>query len=505
MCLKQMLKKAIRSLLQQTDEDGTLIAVSRLNDSEKLKPLAVVLKCPGRWFWQKPKYKPTDFTLNDLLQGTSIEPVLEEKVFLNKYEERQKDSVSGTVEADMVGVSIKADGQGASRILSSVGTLLKERVILPHLLKDSRDRKVDLQHHLFRQTKGKNHTFTLVKERILTTSDCTINCSGLKKGNWTTSFKLISPVHLNKSICLQNIRDVVLEIPSHTVLAYSVSELKIKSDGCYEVGVSPDGIEVSDNITCYPAHNVTAIDGLWPLTTKASSLSAFSEELTCIRATLCELTCLTPETRFSLLNIFQEILPDQILLSTLEDQLERISEDTMYSHFSPGTSNELTDKFLDLLLSNINKHSTSVHMSCESTANTSHNGSSLKSTNQRQLILTAMHMLISAAEELTNSGLELLKTCSPETINGLSDVVTHLTSDSQQVPFSELPFLLRNGEVPQEVKLLFMSSNITLKIDNKELYAEIDSSDSNPLPLLLCIVIHGLAYLNESCEVDIEI
>ncbi|MCI4395575.1 hypothetical protein PGIGA_G00182240 [Pangasianodon gigas] len=524
-----MFDKATHSLLHQTDHDGTLIAVSRLNDSEKLKPLAVVIKCPGTWFWQRTKYRPTDFTLNDLLQGKPIQPVLEEKVFLNKYEETQKGSVAGSGEVDMVGVGMKAQGRGTSKILSSLGTLLKESVIMPHFLKESKDRKVDPQHNLIMQIQGKNQVFTLVKERIFTTCDCTINFSELKEGSCSALFKLICPakVHLNKSICLQNTRDVAIEIPPHTVMAYSVSELKIKSDGHYEVGVSPDGIEADDSITLDSIHNETEVDGLWTLTqiTEGLSLSVLNKELASVKAALCKLACLSPETRFSLLNLFQEILPDQTLLSTLEDKLEKICDASMFdSHtYLPDTSNELMDKFLYLLQSetdnmdrlpsvvvrpNGSLPATSNQNRGQSApanwkaANTSHNGS-VKSTNQRQLILTAMHMLVSAAEELTDDGLTLLKACSSETINGLNDLVTHLTNVSQRVPFSELPFLLRDGEVPQEVELLFISSNITLKRDNKELYAEIGSG-SKVLPLILCIVIHGLAYLNESCETDIE-
>lgn len=40
-------------------------------------------------------------------------------------------------------------------------------------------------------------------------------------------------VHLYNSICLKSARDDVLEIPPQTVLAYSVSELNITSDGHY--------------------------------------------------------------------------------------------------------------------------------------------------------------------------------------------------------------------------------------------------------------------------------
>ncbi|KAK3525286.1 hypothetical protein QTP86_024904, partial [Hemibagrus guttatus] len=187
-----MLKEVTRNLLHQTDRDGMLIAVSRLNDSEKLKPLAVVIKCAGTWLWQRTKYRPTDFTLNDLLQGKCIQPALDEKVFLNNYVETRKGNVTGSGEVDMAGVTIKAQGHGASKILSSLGTLHKENLLMPHFLKDSKDRKVDLQHSLIKQIQGKNQIFTVVKERIFTTCGCTINFSELKAGSFSTLLKLIN-------------------------------------------------------------------------------------------------------------------------------------------------------------------------------------------------------------------------------------------------------------------------------------------------------------------------
>ncbi|KAF4080374.1 hypothetical protein AMELA_G00169680 [Ameiurus melas] len=517
-CIYKMFERVTRNLLHQTDHDGTLIAVSRLNDSEKLKLLAVVIKCPGKWPWQSTKYKPTDFTLNDLLQGKPIQPVLEEKVFLNKYKATQNGNVAGSGEVDMGAVSVKAKGHGTSNILSSLGTLLKESVIMSHFLKDSKDRKVDLQHNLIMQIQRKNQVFTLVKQRIFTSCDCTINFSELKEGSCSALFNLFCPakVHLNESISLKNTTDVAIEIPPHTVVAYSVSELNIDSDGHYEVGVNPDGIEANERITHQFIHNGTELDGIWAPTqiSEGSSLSALNNELESEKEILYELTHLPPETRFSLLNLFQEILPYKTLLSSLEDKLEKICDESMYdSHtYLPEASNELTDKFLDLLQSetdNMDSLPTALRpngalpaiskqnggQSAGKAANTRYNGSS-----QRQLIFTAMHMLICATEELMDDGLTFLKTCSSETINALNYFVTQLTV-SHRVPFSELPFPLRDGEVPQEMKLLFTSSNILLKRDNKELYAEIGSG-SKVLPRVLCIVIYGLACLNESCETD---
>lgn len=78
-------------------------------------------------------------------------------------------------------------------------------------------------------------------------------------------------------------------------------------------------------------------------------------ELASVKATLRELVCLSPETRFSLLNLFEEILPDQTLLSTLEDKLENICDESIHDSltFMSDTSNELTDKFLDVLQAEI--------------------------------------------------------------------------------------------------------------------------------------------------------
>lgn len=64
-----MFAKATANFVRQIDPDGTLISVSRLNDSDKLVPMALVVKRNRFWFWQRPKYLPSDFTLSHLLLG----------------------------------------------------------------------------------------------------------------------------------------------------------------------------------------------------------------------------------------------------------------------------------------------------------------------------------------------------------------------------------------------------------------------------------------------------
>lgn len=68
-----MFAAATRNFVEEVDVGGVLIPVSRLNDS--IDMLKVVVKRKRLWFWQKPKYSPTDFNLNDILTGdTPIKP-----------------------------------------------------------------------------------------------------------------------------------------------------------------------------------------------------------------------------------------------------------------------------------------------------------------------------------------------------------------------------------------------------------------------------------------------
>lgn len=65
----QMFAKATRKFVTEIDPDGCLIPVSRLNDSDKLLLLSIVVKSKPVWFWKPPKYIPSDFTLSDVLLG----------------------------------------------------------------------------------------------------------------------------------------------------------------------------------------------------------------------------------------------------------------------------------------------------------------------------------------------------------------------------------------------------------------------------------------------------
>ncbi|XP_072531084.1 gasdermin-E [Salminus brasiliensis] len=546
-----MLGNATQRLVRQVDRDGALIAVSRKNDSEKLKPLAVVIKRPAVWFWQTAKYRPTNFTLNDLLQGDPIQIVLEKNEFL-KYREKHASSVVGSVEAGVVGISVAAQGHGTSQLSASLGTLCKESVNMQRLLKDSRGRKVDIQHGLVQQTLGKCYqVFTLVIERVFTSCECSIEYSGMEAGKCGGGLlKALgiypAELHLRESSSLQYDTNVDIELPSGSVLAYSVIQLDIKSDGHYELSACFDGFQTDDD-TSQPSlySDGDVLDGLmvWPTIQKGSPLSVLKEVLSGVKASLRELAQLPVQTRSSLLLLLRQILLDRALLFTLEDKLEMLCGNLRLPQEGFPASETIVKDFLDLLeractngtstaaltqngpltavsyqngarttpanRNRANYNGMSPQPACLNGssskitdrsssyfAQSSQNGSSMKSAKLSRSVLTAMHMLVSAAEGLTDDGLISLESlCSPEELCGLNDLVNLLTDSAQPLPIDSLPAALQDEAVLLKVEALFSSSRVTLKRE-EQLWAEAEGS-REILPAVLCVVIHGLAYLSE--------
>ncbi|KAA0710251.1 Gasdermin-E [Triplophysa tibetana] len=361
-----MFERATKQLVRQIDPNGVLIPPS-LNDSKKLKLLAVVLKKPKVWFWQKAKYRPTAFTLNDLLEKGEINPVREEKEFL-KYEATYKSDVRGSVEVGNEAVGLNVIGRGRSKLSLSLGTLKKEDMDIPGFLKESRNKKVDLRHSLIHQSLKMNRIFTLLKERIFTTCECSISYTVMDQGSCYSAFGKYSEIALIKeSGELRYDSDVALNIPPGTVMAYSVIEMSISDDG---------HLALSD-----------------------------------VQTRFCVLTEMSSECRSTLLLHLRKILLDRPSLSVLVDRLEVLSnsEAPLFQNESLDNMSPFISEVLDLLKSEPHnqsgKSSASVPYQNGSqkengchTAVSHQNGCSTKSSKQNKKILMAMYMLLSAVE-----------------------------------------------------------------------------------------------------------
>lgn len=166
----EMFASATRNFVEEVDPRGLLIPVSSLNDTIDL--LTVVVKHKRFWFWQKPKYKPTDFNFNDILLPTGDTHILPGKqhtsyLIHNCFNDHRTpkcftvhtgvtesdfityngiygDNIQGSVEISANSASANAnlnlEGKESSKLQSSFGSLKKEEVDVNKLLCDSKTR-----------------------------------------------------------------------------------------------------------------------------------------------------------------------------------------------------------------------------------------------------------------------------------------------------------------------------------------------------------------------------
>lgn len=527
-----MFKRATKKLVQQIDPEGALIAASSPNDSKNLQPLAVVLKIPKSWFWQQTKYRPTPFTLNHLLNGEAIEPVCKEKEF-GKYKGLYINSVEGSVEVGASAVYLNMNGQDTTKLCLSLGKLQTEYVDIPALMNDSKGRKLDLTHSLIQQSLKRNKGFTLLKERIFTTCNCSIFCTELGKGGCNAMFGLRRfEMLMENSGKLQYDSMTALDIPPDTVIAYSVTEMTIGSDGYFDLCLTSSGLE-ADDTSWNPSPILSEVDGQRPLIQEGFPLDTLKNALADVQTSFCALDDLSTENRSSILLLLRKILLDRSVLSALSDVLSSGETPCFLTSELSEKQSQIIGAFLDLLkcepldknglssstpLSSYNgcQISTANHsdLSLASELNGSsrkpeeqnghhtavshQNGSSTKASKQSMKLTQAVQMLISALEELTDAGLNLLEPfCTSESLKSLQDLVIHLTSNYKPLCKDTIPVFLQSDDEYHRVEALFKSCNVLLRKENDTLTSEMTCREGF-LPMVLCIAIHGLASLSDA-------
>lgn len=457
-----MFSKATASFVRQIDPEGSLIHVSRLNDSHKLIPMALVVKRNRIWFWQKPKYQPTDFTLNDLLQdGEELKPEVTEKPFVS-FEGTFGDSISGVADTQAGSVSVTVEAHGTSKLQSSFSKLKKEELDVKKLLRDSHNRLVDMEHMLVQQLHKRAEVLAVVKERILTTTTCSITQTKKEQCMFRGVLGLVGLLGKTMKVCVKDRNDierdsdVSVEIPADTVIAYSVNELEIKKNGKYGICLqhgTAGGFEAD-----------TALMSDGPLDMVDNTCNGHGSE----KMDLIPLATLSQSTRCEFTKMLQETLKDRSALSYLQSKLEELcsgetlEEDKQEEHSeSPRTS---VSALLDQPGSD---------------------GSAL---------LKAAHLLVSAMEELPDETLRLLSESSPDFLEAFDLLLSRLQESSKYVSVQVLPVLLQDNQTFQLAEQLLSSAYMTLKRDADQLWMETDHR-AGVLPLVLGLSIRGLSLL----------
>ncbi|XP_043117681.1 gasdermin Eb [Puntigrus tetrazona] len=468
-----MFAKATKNLVSEIDTDGSLISVSRLNDSDGLAPLALVIKRNRYWFWQNPKYLISDFKLNDVLVGDPINPAVVETDFLT-YNGKVVGNKSGSATAEIGPGTINVGGSGSSKLQSSFGNLKKQEVDIQKLLQDSKSRVLDLKHSLIKQTReSQREVLTLVKERIITAQPCTVTEEVQEAGTCTGMFGFNTTVKVSvndkgKSI-VEYDTNVSINIPTKTTIAYSVIELEVAQTGQYGLCLLPNikgGFEVDGPVKVKEVSTLSAAPG--------KTTNKLQKDLEGLQGQFTALSKLPSSTRTLLFEQISQLLENSVAISMLEDTLEDLCGGTQ-----PDPS----------LLDKVPALKTTVKL-VQKTAGTNPSEKQKKAS-----ALTATHLLLSSLEEMTDSALLRLKSCcSYATLQALLHLVHMMTSSKKSSLKDAALAALTDEQVFKEVTSLFASCNVTLLKEKDSVLTKI-SNPQDRLPLMLCIAVKGLASL----------
>ncbi|XP_008430744.1 gasdermin Eb isoform X2 [Poecilia reticulata] len=444
---------ATKNFVKEVDDGGLLIPVSSLNDNMEL--LTVVVKHKRSRFWQKPKYLPTDFTLNDLLTGDSpITPTVLDIDFI-KYSGTYGGGMEGSVDASFAKVNLNVKGEDSSKLQSSFGSLKKDEVDVPKLMRESKGRVLDMSHSLIQQTKEKQkNVFAIVKERIVTTQPCSVIEVVQQRG-------LL--ILLTENGKLSKDSNVTMEIPPHTTIAYGIIELEIKNDGQFELCVmSGGGFEVD-------GHSKTSL-----LCASAPMNNVIQQELEKLKDHFQQLSTLPASTRSSLLHHITGLMQEPAAVCALQNVLDRMCLGKKPSLDNDGLK-ESQQQSIQAILEVLEQ-------------------SGAEEPTQSP-VLTALHLVVSALEELPDDCLPVLSVCcNPATLQTL-ELLVQCVSGTREASLSStaLP-----DDDYEKTGHIFASCNVSLQRDSDVLRVEIKHEPGN-YPLILCIAIKSLASLACGC------
>ncbi|KAM4724862.1 gasdermin-E-like [Anableps anableps] len=468
-----MFSKATENFVRQVDPGGSFIHVSRVNDSHKLLPMAIVVKRNRFWAWQRPKYQPTDFTLGDLLQGDEVlKPGISETEFLT-YKGTYRNEHSGKLDTEAGPVNVSLEGLGSSKLESCFGKLKKEELDVKKLLKDSSSRLMDMQHVLVQQLEKRAEVLAVVKERILTTNSCSVTLMKKQQCTFQGVLSLLGLLGSSVKVCAKDINNVevdsnvALEIPSGTVIAYSILELEIKKNGHYDICLQPSTIGGFESDSIPFDDSIYTVDGKFnghgaredsPFTVFHSGWPEMD---------LSPLADLPRSTRCDLFVNLQEALRDRLALSFLQSELEKLCE-------CETVQTPIIDEKETLPTSSccVNEYVPTGFSSC----------------------LPSAYLLVSAMEELPDETLNILSNSRPEFLAVFDVLMSMLKESSGNLSILSLPVPLQDNQVFQQAEQLLRSISVMLRRDAEQLWMEMENTN-RVFPLLLSLSVHGLALL----------
>ncbi|XP_034876651.1 gasdermin-E isoform X1 [Mirounga leonina] len=494
-----MFAKATRNFLKEVDAGGNLIAVSNLNDSDKLQLLSLVTKKKRFWCWQRPKYQFLSVTLGDVLtEDQFLSPVVVESDFV-KYESKFQNHVNGTIETALGKVKMNVGGKGLVESQSSFGNLRKQEVDLQQLIRDSTERAINLRDPVLQQVlERKNEVLCVLTQKIVTTQPCVLServqieerCGGVV-GIQTKTVQVSAKEDGN----IVKDTNVVLEIPAPTALAYGVIELYVKLDGQFEFCLlqgKHGGFELerSGSVFMDPLPFQEFASGDMPDAGQGPSaldwpLSVLKQATLLLERNFHPFAGLPEQQQTALNNVFQAVLSDEESLMALE----QVCEDVV-SGLSPPLAilGELKPPQQQNVMAFLCLVGYGVQGGCPGLADTLSN----------QKLFSTAYFLVSALAEMPDNAAALLGACCKlQIIPTLCHLLRALSDDG--VSDLENPDLapLKDMEKFMIVQRLFALANMNLERLQSSVKA-VTQKDPSIFPLILYISLNGLCALGRA-------
>ncbi|XP_049654091.1 gasdermin-E isoform X2 [Accipiter gentilis] len=465
-----MFAKATKNFVRETDGGGDLIPVSQLNASDKLQLLSLVTKRKKFWCWQKPKYHFLTVTLSDVLtEDKPIKPVIVESDFA-KYMGKFEDFVQGSIETSFGKISLGARGKGCVENQSSFGNLRKQEIDLQQLMKDVKDRTINLNSSLLQQViERKREVLCILREKIITTQKCTISehiqTEEKISGVMGCSTKIVK-VSVSETGSMMKDSSVILEIPPATTIAYGVIELFIKHSGQFEFCLLDEqqgGFEKeSTEGSTYPhsalirdasfLYQPDAVDnemysGAKNLIPSDASLSVLKQDLSQLKTQFQPFVKLPEDKQKALYKTLCELLLHEEMVTALEGVLLGCSLQ----------SEPLLQKYQP----------------------------------QDKELFSAAHLLISAISELSDYTLALLRACCDLQVVPALCCLPNIASANGTVALSSpLVAALTDRGRFDVVQRLFASSNINFEMTESSVKA-LTVKQPRFFPLVLYVALYG--------------
>ncbi|XP_053915786.1 gasdermin-E isoform X2 [Cuculus canorus] len=495
-----LLEKTLPAQQSVGDADIVILSLKTVPSllCDKLQLLSLVTKRRKFWCWQKPKYHFLTVTLSDVLtEDKPIKPVIVESDFA-KYMGKFEDLIQGSIATSFGKISLGAGGKGYVENQSSFGNLKKQEIDLQQLMKDVKDRTIDLNSGLLQQViERKREVLCILREKIITTQKCTIyeriqteeKISGVMGCN-----PKIVKVSVSESGSMMKDSSVILEIPPATTIAYGVIELFIKQSGQFEFCLLDEqqgGFEKeSTEDSAYPhsalfrnasfLYQPDAVDnevysGAKNLIPSYASLSVLKQDLSRLKTQFQPFVKLPEDKQRALYKTLCELLLHEEMVTALEDVLDDIyaGDKPDLKELNPAQQQSLLD-ILQLL------------------------GCSLPSelllqTYQPQdgELLSAAHLLISAIAELSDYTLVLLRACCDlQVVPALCCLPNIAAADGTVALSSPLVSTLTDKGRFDVAQRLFASSNINLEMTESSVKAQ-TMQQPRFFPLVLYVALYG--------------